>query len=238
MDCSLPGSSVHGVFQARIFEWGTISYSRGSSQPRDRICFHCVSCISRPILWLDLNPPSCLLFFVSSVPCLKSTVFSWISWLFYLFLAWNLLSSLELVDYFMLFIFLVDCEYVYICVHIWSSQVAQWKRISLEWRRRGFDLWVRKIPWRRAWQPPPVFLPGESHGEKPGGLKSIGLQRVGLDWSDWACTDTYVHTHTHTHTHMFLYIFFFRLSSLIDYYKILSIVVCPYWFYFIYGSMH
>ena len=28
-----------------------------------------------------------------------------------------------------------------------------------------FDLWVGKIPWRRAWQPTPVFLPGESHGQ-------------------------------------------------------------------------
>ena len=32
-------------------------------------------------------------------------------------------------------------------------------------RRRGFDPWVRKIPWRRKWQPTPVLLPGESHGE-------------------------------------------------------------------------
>jgi len=32
--------------------------------------------------------------------------------------------------------------------------------------RCGFDPWVRKIPWRRAWQPTPVFLPGESHGQR------------------------------------------------------------------------
>ena len=32
------------------------------------------------------------------------------------------------------------------------------------YRRRGFDPWVGKIPWRRTWQPTPVFLPGESHG--------------------------------------------------------------------------
>ena len=35
MDCRLPGSSVHGIFQARILEWVAISYSRGSSWPRD-----------------------------------------------------------------------------------------------------------------------------------------------------------------------------------------------------------
>ena len=35
MDCSLPGSSVHGIFHARVLEWIAISFSRGSSQPRD-----------------------------------------------------------------------------------------------------------------------------------------------------------------------------------------------------------
>ena len=35
MDCSLPGSSIHGIFQARIMEWIAIFFSRGSSQPRD-----------------------------------------------------------------------------------------------------------------------------------------------------------------------------------------------------------
>ena len=34
-DCSLPGSSVHGIFQARVLEWVAISFSRGSSWPRD-----------------------------------------------------------------------------------------------------------------------------------------------------------------------------------------------------------
>ena len=38
MDSSPPGSSVHGIFQARTLEWVAISYSRGSSSPRDQIC--------------------------------------------------------------------------------------------------------------------------------------------------------------------------------------------------------
>ena len=33
-------------------------------------------------------------------------------------------------------------------------------------RRHGFDPWVGKIPWRRKWQPTPIFLPGESHGQR------------------------------------------------------------------------
>ena len=37
----------------------------------------------------------------------------------------------------------------------------RWWRICLECRRPQFDLWVGKIPWRKAWQPTPVLLPGE-----------------------------------------------------------------------------
>ena len=48
MDCSLPSSSVHGILQARILHWVAISFSRGSSRPRDRTL---VSCIGRQILY-------------------------------------------------------------------------------------------------------------------------------------------------------------------------------------------
>ena len=40
------------------------------------------------------------------------------------------------------------------------------KTICLQFRRRGFDAWVRKMPWRREWLPTPVFLPGEPHGQR------------------------------------------------------------------------
>ena len=61
-----------------------------------------------------------------------------------------------------------------------------------------WDCWVRHdwatslslftfMHWRRKWQPTPVFLPGESRGMgEPGGLPSMGSQRVGHDWSDLA----------------------------------------------------
>ena len=45
MDCSLLGSSVHGILQAGILEWVAISSSRGSSQPRDGNLISYVSCI-------------------------------------------------------------------------------------------------------------------------------------------------------------------------------------------------
>ena len=66
----------------------------------------------------------------------------------------------------------------------------------------GFDPWVRKIPWKRAWQPTLVFLPGKSRG-----------QWSLLDKSPWGCkesdtteqpsTHTHTHTHTDTHTHRY-----------------------------------
>ena len=61
-----------------------------------------------------------------------------------------------------------------------------------KYKRHGFDPWVRKIPWRRVWQPTPVFLPEESPGtEEPGGLQYIGLQRVEHDLSNLACVCTH-----------------------------------------------
>ena len=44
-----------------------------------------------------------------------------------------------------------------------------------------WETWVGKIPWRRAWQPTPIFLPGESPWtEEPGGLQSMGLTKIQL----------------------------------------------------------
>ena len=45
MDCSLLNSSVHGIFQARKLKWVAISYSRGSSWPKNRNCVSYISCI-------------------------------------------------------------------------------------------------------------------------------------------------------------------------------------------------
>ena len=44
LDCSPPGSFVHGIFQARVLEWVTVCFSGGSSQPKDLTCVSCISC--------------------------------------------------------------------------------------------------------------------------------------------------------------------------------------------------
>ena len=51
MNCSPPGSSVPGIFQARILEWVAISFSRQSSLFRDQMLISCVSCTGRWILY-------------------------------------------------------------------------------------------------------------------------------------------------------------------------------------------
>ena len=56
MDCSPPGFSVHGIFQARILEWVAIPFSRGSSRPRDRTWVSYTAADSLP-----LAPPACTL---------------------------------------------------------------------------------------------------------------------------------------------------------------------------------
>ena len=99
MDCA--GSSLHGIFQARILEWVAISLSRRSFPTQ------------------GLNP---------GVP--------W--WL-------------------------------------------RWQRVCLQCRRPGFDPWVKKIPWSRAWLPLPIFLTGKSHrqrslvGYSPWGYKELDM---------------------------------------------------------------
>ena len=51
-------------------------------------------------------------------------------------------------------------------------------------KRHGFNPWVRKIPWRRAWQPIPVFLPGKSHGQRnlEGYSSRVAKSQTRLKW--------------------------------------------------------
>ena len=74
---------------------------------------------------------------------------------------------------------------------------ASGKESACQCRRRKkheFDTWVRKILWRRKWQPTPVFLPGELHGQRSlVSYSSLGLKE--LDTTEPALTHTYTHTH-------------------------------------------
>ena len=104
------------------------------------------------------------------------------------------------------------CVCVCVCVYSFPGDLAV-KTIcphGRRGRRCGFDPWVGKIPCRRAWQPTPLFLPRESHGQRS--LKG---------YSPWGCKelDTTEHTHTHTHTHthcVYIYIYISFIHPSVD----------------------
>ena len=76
--------------------------------------------------------------------------------------------------------------------------------------RPGLDPWVGKIPWRRTWEPTPVFLPGEPHGRR----SLVGYSPWGrkeLDTSEWL-----VHTHMQLFCSMFLHLDFLGIFSCLD----------------------
>ena len=115
MDYSLPGFSVHGIFHARVLEWVAISFTRGSSQPRDRTQVSLI--VSRRFtLWATREA-------------------HWHS--LFSFLGTRVING-------------------------GKEPTCQCRRN----KRHRFDPWVRKIPWRKVWQPTPVFLSGEWHGER------------------------------------------------------------------------
>ena len=80
-----------------------------------------------------------------------------------------------------------------------SSSIQWTDRSCLDCLFRAvFDPWVGRIPWRRAWQCTPVFLPGESPWtEEPRGLQSMGLQRVGHKWATKHSTGITLPHHYH-----------------------------------------
>ena len=73
--------------------------------------------------------------------------------------------------------FIVQVSYPYMTI---GKTIALTRRtFVLQCRRPGFNLWVRKIPWRREWQPIPEFLPGKSQG-----------QRNLAGYSPWGCKES------------------------------------------------
>ena len=74
------------------------------------------------------------------------------------------------------------------------------KESACQCRGHRFDPWVGKIPWRRDWQPTPIFLPRESHGQR----SLVGCYQ-------WGCKESHTTEHAHmqtptniqTHTHLY-----------------------------------
>ena len=174
MDCSLPGSSVHGILQARILEWVAMPSLRGSSWPRDWTCISYISCIGRQVLyhWLHLGSPcvTCAVHIHTNIltcmclrVCVCVCVYVWPQ---------SHLQKHKFKEQMLEIYFFSRCCRLF---QWWGfpggsvgkKSVCQCRRCS----RCRFHPWVRKIPWREIpWT------------EKPGGLQSMGSQRVGHDW--------------------------------------------------------
>ena len=69
--------------------------------------------------------------------------------------------------------------------------------------RLGIDLWVREITWRRAGQPPPIFLPGESHGQR----SLVGYSPLGQTWLKRLGTQANINTYILNHNFIQISIF-------------------------------
>ena len=160
MNCSLPGFRVHGILQAEILEWVAIPSSRESSRPRDRTRVSCRQIVlhlsqqGSPLpVWWERKPQHTEAE-QSSKECGQNLcqVFYIISFNSTVSLRYTLLFRLRARE-----------------VHYLIQGLPRWlsgKESTCQCRRHGFSPWVGKIPWRRNWQPTPVFLPVKSYGHR------------------------------------------------------------------------
>ena len=141
MDCSLPGSSIHGIFQARELEWGAIVFSnykvntheilpksRNRTLPSTSDTVHGIL-QARILEWVAFSFPR-----GSSQPRDQTQV-SCIAGIFSVFLGFP-------------------------CGSAGKESTCN----AMQCRRPGFNPWVGKMPWGRKRLPTPVFWPGEFHG--------------------------------------------------------------------------
>ena len=146
MNCSPPGFPVHGIFQAKTMDSVSISYSRGSSRPRNGPYVSSISWIGRWIFFFTMALPG------------KSEVHCW----------------------------RLGCDLKKCCTWFVEKEMAThsstlaWKTPWTEEPGRLQSMGSRRIghnwetllsfftlmPWRRKWQPTPVFLPGESQRQR------------------------------------------------------------------------
>ena len=183
MDCSLLGSFVHEISQARILEYVAISFSMESFWPQD---WTWVSSLAGGLLLL-------LLFFTSELPEKNGTkepfgkaeietqmlrTHMWTPRREKVGVGW--IGKLGLT-----------------CVHYFAG-LPRWlsgKESACQCRRhrgQGHDPWVEKIVWRRKWQTIPVFLPREHHRQRSLAWYSPWSCRES-DVTEWECVLTHEH---------------------------------------------
>ena len=137
--CNLTDHTVHGILQARILECVAFPFSRGYSQPRDQTQ---ISHIAGRFFtnWATRKPREVTRVVLSKLLPRGGRKSS----LYVTVLAIGIYLGKRFLE-----------------LPWWLSG----KGSTCQCRRCGFDSWIGKIPWRRKWQPSPVFLPGKFCGE-------------------------------------------------------------------------
>ena len=141
MDCNLPGSSVHGILQARILEWVSMSFSRGSSWSKNRTR---VSCIAGR--------------FFTNWTTREALPFTYIPWLLMEDFYCRVASATEKA--------MAPHSSTLAWKIPWTEEPGGLQSMGLlrvrhDWATSLFTF----MHWRRKWQPTPVLLPGESQGQ-------------------------------------------------------------------------
>ena len=102
-----------------------------------------------------------------------------------------------------LYLWVYFCLAIYSCLNFPGGSSGKESTCQCRrWRRSGFSPWVGKIPWRRKWQPTPVFLPGEAYG-----------QRRLAGYSPWGHKESVTTEHTHIQFFVFSFRFYIWVIS-------------------------
>ena len=147
-DCSPPGSSVHGILQARILEWVAMPSSRGSSQLRDPICVSCISYIGR---WGFFFTTSTTCIFLSSLSLLEDSTKTFSFWKIKI-TKWNVIYICVTYRY-------LKASNRHLPKHIQKRINIYWKDIckttEMKGRYKYTDLKWSRTPWSSPHQPCP-----------------------------------------------------------------------------------
>ena len=176
--CIPTGSSLHGIFQARILEWVAMPSSRATSWPRNRTCVSWGSCFAGrffttepPVYTIELKEKKIL---GEVDPRTSHPCFSRIKCIYTLSL--HCLAILSVIPHTVLvFSILFFC--------IFSPQFSHFMlRVGHDWAT-SLSLFTF-MHWRRTWQPTPVFLPGESQGRgsRWAVVYGVAQSRTRLKW--------------------------------------------------------
>ena len=237
MDCSPPGSYVQGISQARILSGLTFPSPQDLRDPGIEP--------GSPTLvggFLTTELPKKSVFKHTSI--LNDNYYFCYSGLFnlfiytfvkclFIFLNWSTVDLQYHVNFKYTakrFSYMYKCISIYLSIYLWGfpgRASGKEPACQCKWCKRcSFHPQVVKIPWKRAWQSTPVFLPRESYGQRSlaGYSNRVTKSQIWLRWLS---------------THIYIYVFFFNSIPLV-YYKILNRAPCAIQkdlVNFIYGSV-